>query len=234
MRLDVVTIFPPLLAGAFEHSIIRRARDRGLIDIQIHDLRDYAFGRHRQVDDAPYGGGAGMVMKPEPWFRAVEALRVRGNPGRAVLLTPQGKRLDQPLVRRLAAEDRLIILCGRYEGVDERVREHLADEEVSIGDYVLSGGEPAAVVLVDAVVRLQPGALGSPESTVEESFSERLLEYPQYTRPFEFRGWRVPEVLLSGDHAAVARWRRERQLERTRERRPDLLSGDGDVLETTA
>ena len=223
MRIDVVTIFPPLLAGAFEHSIIKRARDRGIVDIHVHDLRDHATDRHRTVDDYPYGGGAGMVMKPEPWFRAVEALRVRGNPGRTVLLTPQGQRLDQPLVQRLAAEDRLIILCGRYEGVDERVRQHLADDEISIGDYILSGGEPAAAVLVDAVVRLQPRALGSAQSTIEESFSEGLLEYPQYTRPPEFRGWQVPQILLSGHHAAVARWRRERQLERTQTRRPDLL-----------
>lgn len=228
MRIDVVTIFPPLLAGAFEHSIIKRARDRGIVDIRVHDLRDYTDDRHRSVDDYPYGGGAGMVMKPEPWFRAVESLRVRGNPGRAILLTPQGKRLEQPLVQRLATEDRLIILCGRYEGVDERVREHLADEEISIGDYVLSGGEPAAVVLVDAVVRLQPRALGSAESTVEESFAEGLLEYPQYTRPPEFRGWRVPDVLLSGDHGAVDRWRRGQQQERTRERRPDLIEDGGE------
>ena len=227
MRIDVVTIFPPLLAGAFEHSIIKRARDRAIVDIQVHDLRDYTDDRHRTVDDYPYGGGAGMVMKPEPWFRAVESLREHSNPGRAILLTPQGKRLDQPLVQRLASEDRLIILCGRYEGVDERVREHLADEEVSIGDYVLSGGEPAAAVLVDAVVRLQPGALGSAESTVEESFAEGLLEYPQYTRPSEFRGWRVPDILLSGDHAAIAQWRRERQIERTHQRRPDLLGDSG-------
>ena len=233
MRIDVVTIFPPLLAGAFEHSIINRARDRGIVDVQVHDLREYTSDRHRTVDDSPYGGGAGMVMKPEPWFRAIEALRVEGNPGRAILLTPQGKRLNQGLVKRLAAEDRLIILCGRYEGVDERVREHLVDEEVSIGDYVLSGGEPAAAVLVDAVVRLQPGALGSSESTVEESFADGLLEYPQYTRPPEFRGWRVPDILLSGDHGAVKRWRRERQIERTRERRPDLLSESGDVSGTT-
>ena len=234
MRLDVLTIFPPLVAGAMEHSIIGRARDRGLVEIQVHDLRDYASDRHRTVDDYPYGGGAGMVMKPEPWFRAVESLRTIGNPGRAILLTPQGQRLDQRLVWRLAAEDRLIILCGRYEGVDERVRAHLVDEEVSIGDYVLSGGEPAAVVLIDAVVRLQPGVLGSSQSTVEESFSDGLLEYPQYTRPAEFRGWRVPDVLLSGDHGAVERWRREQQLERTSQRRPDLLAQYEDVSETTS
>ena len=233
MRIDVVTIFPPLLAGAFEHSIIKRARERGIVDLRVHDLRGYTDDRHRTVDDYPYGGGAGMVMKPEPWFRAVESLRVRGNPGQVVLLTPQGRRLDQPLVQRLAAEDRLILLCGRYEGVDERVREHLADLEVSIGDYVLSGGEPAAAVLVDAVVRLQPGALGSSESAVEESFSDGLLEYPQYTRPAEFRGWRVPDVLLSGDHGAVEHWRRQRSLERTRQRRPDLLPPDEGVSRTT-
>ena len=234
MRIDIVTIFPPLVAGAFAHSIIKRARDRGIVDIQVHDLRVHTDDRHRTVDDYPYGGGVGMVMKPEPWFRAVESLRLQGNPGRAILLTPQGKRLNQRLVQQLAAEDRLIIMCGRYEGVDERVREHLADEEISIGDYVLSGGEPAAAVLVDAVVRLQPGALGSAQSTVEESFSERLLEYPQYTRPPEFRGWRVPDILRSGDHGAVERWRRERQIERTRARRPDLLSSDEDVSETTS
>lgn len=233
MRIDVVTIFPPLVAGAFEHSIIKRARDRGIVDVQVHDLRDYTDDRHRTVDDYPYGGGAGMVMKPEPWFRAVESLRETGVAGRCILLTPQGRQLNQSRVRRLAAEERLIILCGRYEGVDERVREHLADDEISIGDYVLSGGEPAAVVLVDAVVRLQRGALGSEESTVEESFSDGLLEYPQYTRPPEFRGWRVPDVLLSGDHGAVDRWRREQQIIRTRERRPDLLP-DSDVSETTA
>lgn len=237
MQIDVITIFPPLLAGAFEHSIIKRARDRGIVELHVHDLRDYTDDRHRTVDDYPYGGGAGMVMKPEPWFRAVESLRDQRDAAHTILLTPQGKRLDQAMVQRLAEEDRLIILCGRYEGVDERVREHLVDEEISIGDYVLSGGEPAAVVLVDALVRLQPGALGSPQSTVEESFSAGLLEYPQYTRPPEFRGWRVPDVLLSGDHGAVERWRRERQIERTRARRPDLLPDslhpEDDVSETT-
>ena len=236
MRIDLVTIFPPLVAGAFEHSIVKRARDRGIVEIHIHDLREYAADRHRTVDDYPYGGRRGHgdeagALVPR---RAVEHLREQGNPGRCVLLTPQGRRLDQALVRRLAAEDRLIILCGRYEGVDERVREHLADIEVSIGDYVLSGGEPAAVVLTDAIVRLQPGALGSSESTVEESFSEGLLEYPQYTRPPEFRGLRVPDVLLSGDHGAVERWRREQQQRRTRQRRPDLLAEPGDVSEATS
>ena len=223
MRIDVITIFPQLVAGALEHSIIKRARDRGIVEVTLHDLRDYTDDRHRTVDDYPYGGGAGMVMKPEPWFRAVEAVRELGPVGRTVLLTPQGRRLDQTVVRELASDDRLILLCGRYEGVDERVREHLVDEELSIGDYVLSGGEPAAVVLIDAVTRLQPGALGSAESVLEESFSDGLLEYPQYTRPPEFRGWQVPEILLSGDHGAIARWRRRQQIDRTRQRRPDLL-----------
>ena len=224
MRIDVVTLFPELIAGAFGASIIRRARGSGRVQLRLHNLRDYALDRRRSVDAAPYGGGPGMVMRPQPWFRAVERLRERGLPGRVVLLTPQGERLDQPLVRRLAAEDRLILLCGRYEGGDERVRIHLADDEVSIGDYVLSGGEPAAVVLIDAVVRLQPGVLGSSCSAVDESFSGPLLEYPHYTRPPEFRGWRVPAILLSGDHAAIERWRRGQQLERTRRRRPDLLA----------
>lgn len=222
MQIDIVTVFPQLLAGPFDHSIIRRARDAGRVRIDLHDLRAWTEDRHRSVDGPPYGGGPGMVMRPEPWFRAVEALRQRGNPGRAVLLTPAGPRLDQDLVRRLASEDRLIVLCPRYEGVDERVHEELADVEVSVGDYVLSGAEPAAAVLVDAVVRLQPGVLGSPESLIEESFTDRLLEYPQYTRPPEFRGRRVPEVLLGGDHGAIRRWRERQRRERTRDRRPDL------------
>lgn len=224
MLIDIVTIFPQLLAGPFEHGIVGRARRSGRVRIEIHDLRDWSGDRHRKVDAPPYGGGPGMVMRPEPWFRAVEALRSRGNPGRAVLLTPVGRRLDQALARRLAAEDRLLILCPRYEGVDERVHEALADDEISIGDYVLSGAEPAAAVLIDAVARLQPGVLGSAESLDEESFADGLLEYPQYTRPAEYRARRVPEVLLSGDHRAIAEWRHARQLDRTRERRPDLLN----------
>lgn len=228
MRIDILTLFPELFAGAFEASIIRRAREAGRVGLHLHNLRDYTTDRHRTVDAPPYGGGPGMVMRPEPWFRAVERLREQGLPGRVVLLTPQGERLNQPRVRRLAAEDRLILLCARYEGIDERVRRHLADDEISIGDYVLSGGEPAAVVLVDAVVRLQPGVLGCDQSALDESFSGPLLEYPHYTRPAEFRGWRTPPILLSGDHAAIERWRREQQLERTRERRPDLLDGIDD------
>ena len=234
MRIDIVSIFPPMFAGAFDHSIVKRARERGIVKINVRDLRAHTTDRHRSVDDEPYGGGPGMVMTPEPWFRAVESLRENDVRGRAILMTPQGRRLDQHIVRELAAEERLILLCGRYEGVDERVREHLVDDEISIGDYVLSGGEPAAVVLVDAVVRLQAGALGSAQSTVEESFSDGLLEYPQYTRPAEFRGWSVPDILLGGHHAEIVRWRRRQQIERTRLRRPDLLSdldADAEVLD---
>ena len=188
-----------------------------------YDLREWTDDKHRSVDDAPYGGGAGMVMRPEPWFRALEALRADAPPGRAILLTPQGRVLTRNVTRELAAEERLILLCGRYEGVDERVREHLVDDEISIGDYVLSGGEVAAMVLVEAIVRLLPGALGAAESLAEESHEGGLLEYPHYTRPPDFRGWRVPDVLLGGNHGAIAKWRREQQLDRTAARRPDLL-----------
>jgi len=225
MRIDVLTLFPEMLAGPFDHSIIARARASGAVEIAVHTPRAWTRDRHQVVDDYAYGGGPGMVMKPEPLFEAVEDLRADGGPrGTVVLLTPQGRLLDQALVRELAREDRLIIICGHYEGVDERVREHLADVEVSIGDYVLSGGEPAAMVLVDAVTRLQPGVLGSEHSLTEESHTAGLLEYPQYTRPAEYRGMQVPEVLLSGDHAAVARWRREQSIKRTARRRPDMLA----------
>ena len=225
VRIDIVTIFPEMFAGPFDASIIRRARDAALVEIAIHDLRDWTTDRHRSVDDAPFGGGPGMVMRPEPWFGALESQREQSPPGRAILLTPQGRPLTQAIAAELAAESRLILMCGRYEGVDERVR-GLADDEISVGDYVLSGGEPAAIVLVDALVRLLPGALGSEDSTAEESFIGGLLEYPHYTRPAEFRGQAVPDVLLSGNHAEIARWRREQRLQRTRDRRPDLLPTD--------
>jgi tRNA (guanine37-N1)-methyltransferase len=221
MRVDILTIFPGMFAGPFAESIVARAVSAGIVDIRIHDLRDWTTDRHRSVDDTPYGGGPGMVMKPEPLFRAIHQLR--GEDGHAVLLTPQGEVLTQRLVSELAQRPRLLMVCGHYEGVDERVREHAIDREVSIGDYVVSGGELPAMVLVDAVVRLLPGALGSDQSTVEESHSAGLLEYPHYTRPADFRGWRVPEVLLSGNHAAIAKWRREQAVRRTEERRPDLL-----------
>jgi tRNA (guanine37-N1)-methyltransferase len=221
MRIDVLTIFPGILQGPFSESMIGRACDRGLVQIAVSDLRSFARGRHRQVDDAPYGGGAGMIFKPEPLFEAVEALR--GAASRVILLTPQGRTFDQALAGELAREAHLILLCGRYEGIDERVREALVDDEISIGDYVITGGELAAAVIVDAVTRLLPGFLDE-ESTAEESFSAHLLEYPQYTRPPVYREMAVPEVLLSGNHAAIALWRRRQSLRRTRERRPDLLA----------
>lgn len=224
MHIDILTIFPDLVRAPLDFSIVKRARDAGLLRIDVHDLRDWTDDKHRSVDDAPFGGGAGMVMRPEPIFRAVEALRESGPRGRVVVLTPQGRLFTQAVARELAAEERLIVICGRYEGVDERVREHLADDEISIGDYVVGGGELPALVVVEAVARLLPGALGSAESLLEESHAGGLLEYPQYTRPADFRGWQVPEILLSGHHAQVARWRREQRLRRTAARRPDLLA----------
>ena len=225
MRIDIITLFPEMFRGPFDASIIARAVEQRLVDISLHNLRDWGEGRHRIVDDSPYGGGAGMVLKPEPLFAAVEAVRpLAQEPGSVILLTPQGRLLNQRTVDELAERPRLILLCGRYEGVDERVREHLADDEISIGDYVLSGGEPAAIVLVDAVVRRLPGALGSAESLAEESHAQGPLEYPQYTRPSDFRGWPVPEILLSGHHEEVRRWRRQQSLLRTARRRPELLA----------
>jgi len=224
MRIDIITLFPEMFRGPFDASIVARAREQGIVRIELHHLRDWGEGRHNTVDDAPYGGGAGMVLKPAPVFAAVEAVRaLDAEPGRVVLLTPQGRLLTQPIVNELAALPRLTLLCGHYEGVDERIREHLVDDEISLGDYVLSGGELAAMVLVDAVVRLLPGALGGETSLQEESHAQGLLEYPQYTRPADFRGWPVPEVLLSGNHPEIDRWRRQQSLLRTRRRRPDLL-----------
>ncbi len=224
MKIEILTIFPGMLEGPFSESMLKRAVDRGLVEIELIDLRSYASGRHRQVDDAPYGGGSGMIFKPEPLFKAVEALQERGGKSRArvILLTPQGRTFNQEIARELSGEERLLLICSRYEGVDERVREALVDDEISIGDYILTGGELAAAVVVDAVVRLLPGFLGE-ASVAEESFSGSLLEYPHYTRPSLFRGMAVPPVLLSGDHAAIARWRRSQALLRTRQRRPDLL-----------
>jgi tRNA (guanine37-N1)-methyltransferase len=225
MRIDILTLFPEMFRGPFEASIVARAVEQGIVDIELHNLRDWGEGRHQVVDDYPHGGGAGMVLKPEPIFRAVEAIvPLASEPAWTVLLTPQGRLLTQSIVEELAARPRLLLLCGHYEGVDERVREHLADDEISIGDYVLSGGEPAAIVLVDALVRRLPGALGSEESLAEESHARGVLEYPQYTRPAEFRGWTVPDVLLSGHHEEIRRWRRRQSLLRTARRRPDLLA----------
>ncbi|MBC7346617.1 MAG: tRNA (guanosine(37)-N1)-methyltransferase TrmD [Clostridia bacterium] len=223
MRIDILTIFPQMFQGAFGESIIKRAIARGLVTVNLVDIRDYTPDKHRCVDAYPYGGGPGMVMRPEPIFFACEALMPLAEPSRIILLSPQGTLFTQAKAKELATLKHLVLICGHYEGVDERVRLYLAQEELSIGDYILSGGEPAAVVVVDAVVRLLPGALGTPASLAEESLSEGLLEYPQYTRPREFRGYGVPEILLSGHHEAIRRWRRKEALRRTRARRPDLL-----------
>ena len=221
MEIDILTLFPRIFEGPLDESILKRARERRLVQVRIHNLRDYTHDKHHVVDDKPYGGGPGMLMKPEPIFEAVEALRRADT--RVVLMTPQGRPLTQQRAQTFAQKPHLLILCGHYEGVDERVREALVDEEVSIGDYVLTNGALAAAVLVDAVVRLVPGVLGDDESAHQDSFAGGLLEGPQYTRPPEFRGMRVPEVLLSGDHGAIAVWRAEQARKRTREQRPDLL-----------
>jgi tRNA (guanine37-N1)-methyltransferase len=223
MKIDVLTLFPAMFAGPLDESIIRRARDRGLLDLRLHNLRDWTHDRHRTVDDRPFGGGPGMLMKPEPIFEAVESLR--GQDTRCILLGPAGRRFDQVVARELAALPHLLLICGSYEGVDERVREFLVDDELSIGDYVLTNGALPAMVVIDAVTRLLPGALGDDASAGDESFSHGRLEYPQYTRPAEYRGLKVPEVLSSGHHAAIARWRAEQARLRTLQRRPDLAAG---------
>jgi tRNA (guanine37-N1)-methyltransferase len=220
MHFDIFTLFPNMFEGPFSESILKRAQEKGLLSIDLHNIRDVTTDRHHIVDDYPYGGGAGMVMKPEPIFTAVESV-YKGGP--IILLTPQGRLFNQEIARELAREPRVTLICGHYEGVDERVREHLVTDELSIGDYVLTGGELAAMVVVDAVSRLIPGVLAS-GSTGEESHSNNLLEYPQYTRPPEFRGWRIPDILLSGHHEQIARWRRKESLRRTRQRRPDLFA----------
>lgn len=222
MRIDVVTIFPEYLAAALEVSLLGRARELGLLDVRFHDPREHATDRHRSVDDAPFGGGAGMVMSPEPLFATVEAAEV-ARP--LLLLSASGPRFDQAMARELATGPGFSLICGRYEGVDQRVADHLCDGEISVGDFVLAGGEAAALVVIEAVGRLVDGVLGNETSVDEESFTTGLLEYPQYTRPAEFRGWAVPEILRSGDHARVARWRRAMALRRTLERRPELLAG---------
>jgi tRNA (guanine37-N1)-methyltransferase len=224
VRIDVVTLFPELFDAPLSTSLLGKAVAAGRVQVEVHDLREHGIGRHRSVDDEPYGGGAGMVMRPEPIFDAVASL---GDPkGHVILLGPRGRRLDQSVCRSLAAKEHLVLICGRYEGVDERVAEGLADDEISIGDYVLSGGEAAAVVVIETVTRLIPGVLGNEESLVSESHTSGLLEYPQYTRPAEFEGMAVPDVLLSGDHGAVQRWRAEQSEHVTRARRPDLIDPD--------
>lgn len=228
MRIDVLTLFPRMFAGVFGESILRRASDKGLVEYRIHDLRNFTDDKHRQVDDRPYGGGPGMVLKCEPVFRAVETIRVEeGAVVRRILLSPQGVRFGQELAGALAAADHLILLCGHYEGFDERIRLGLGLEEISIGDYVLTGGELPAMVLADAVVRLIPGVLGHEDSAEHESFRDHLLDHPHYTRPPEHRGMKVPEVLLSGNHEEIRRWRQAEREVRTRQRRPDLLAGEG-------
>ncbi len=225
MQFDIITIFPEIFRGVFDFGIIRRAVEAGLIRIAVHDLRDYTSDRHHQVDDRPFGGGAGMVMKPEPLFRAVEAVRGDAPATEAitVLLSPQGRLLDHGVAAELSRKAQIVLICGRYEGVDERVAEHLAGDEISIGDYVLSGGEIPAMVLVDGVTRLLPGALGCAESAERDSFAEGLLDHPHYTRPAEYRGMKVPEVLLGGHHAEIERWRRRKAVEKTLRRRPGLF-----------
>ncbi len=224
LRIDVITIFPDMFAPVLEESIIKRARQKGKVDIRVHDLRDYTTDKHRKVDDRPFGGGAGMVMTPQPIFSCVGHIRKAAKRrGKVVMVCPQGKKFNQAMARRLSREKELILVCGRYEGIDERVREDLADEEVSIGDYVLTGGELPAMVIIDAVVRLIGGVLGDKNSLKYESFEGNLLEYPQYTRPAVFKGFRVPRVLVSGDHHKIEVWRKQQALLRTRRRRPDIM-----------
>jgi tRNA (guanine37-N1)-methyltransferase len=223
MHFDVFTLFPEAFTPYLETSILQRARQRGLLQVALHNIRDWTSDKHHVTDDEPYGGGGGMVMKPEPIFTAVEGVLGAPPACPVILLTPQGRPFSQSIAFELAEQPRLALLCGRYEGVDERVRQHLVSDEISIGDYVLTGGELPALVLIDAVTRLIPGVLGDPDGALDDSHASGLLEYPHYTRPPEYRGWKVPEVLVSGDHARLARWRRQQALLRTRQRRPDLL-----------
>lgn len=221
MKIDILTLFPEICRAPLSESMMKRAQENGIVDLRIHNFRDWTKDKHHVVDDTPFGGGPGMVMKPEPIFAAVESLR--NEKSTVVLMTPQGKRFTQSMAWEFAKTEHLIIICGHYEGIDHRVIEHLVDAEISIGDYVLTNGAIAAVVLVDATVRLLPGALGDDQSAVEDSFSAGSLEAPQYTRPAEFRGWKVPEILLSGNHAEIAAWRKKEAIKRTGENRPDLL-----------
>lgn len=224
LRFDLFTLFPDICHAYVRESILQRAQANAIVDIRVHNIRDYAEGKHRVTDDLPYGGGGGMVMKPEPIFNAVESVLQDSKPRvPIILLTPQGRPLTQAIAQALTQSERLALVCGRYEGFDERVRQYLATDEISIGDYVLTGGELGALVVVDAVTRLLPGALGDPTGAQDDSYASGLLEYPHYTRPPEFRGWGVPDVLLNGDHGRIARWRREESLRRTFLRRPDLL-----------
>lgn len=226
MRLDILTLFPEIAAGPLGASIIGKAQQRGLVDLHVHNLREWATNKHRTTDDTPYGGSQGMVMTCEPFFAAVEQLRTPA--ARVILMTPAGRPFTQAIAEDYAKREHLILLCGHYEGVDQRVIDHLVDEELSIGDYVLTNGALAAAVVADAVARLLPGVLGDANSAPDDSFSSGLLEFPQYTRPVDFRGWRVPDILLSGHHAEIAKWRREQALAKTKRVRPDLLPGESD------
>jgi tRNA (guanine37-N1)-methyltransferase len=230
MRIDVLTLFPEMFSGYLGQSLLKRAIDAGIVNIQIHNIRDWAQGKHKQVDDRPFGGGPGMVLRPEPVVECTEAVQGQGDgPGHLILLSPQGRRLDQSIVAELAGHERLVLICGRYEGIDQRAIDLLQPDELSIGDYILGGGEVAAMVVIDAVARLVPGVLGDEESNRQDSFSgdPPLLEFAQYTRPREYRGLTVPDVLMTGNHPEIARWREQQKLDRTRERRADLL-GEGD------
>ena len=223
IKFDVLSIFPEMFASPLNFSLLKKAQEKSILNICLHDIRNWADDKHKMTDDAPYGGGCGMVMKIEPVEKALAAIRSPEDDSLVVLMTPQGKTFNQKIAAELAEKKQIIIICGRYEGVDERIREHLVDREISIGDYILTGGELAALVLIDAVSRLIPDVLGNPESTLGESFSHNLLEYPQYTRPAEYKGWKVPDVLLSGNHAQIELWHKRESLRRTYQRRPDLL-----------
>jgi len=223
MRIDILTLFPEICRAPLSESMMKRAQESGALELRIHNLREWTRDKHRVVDDAPFGGGQGMVMKPEPIFAAVESMR--NDDSTVILMTPQGRRFDQEIATEFSQKPHLIIICGHYEGVDHRVVEHLVDEEISIGDYVLTNGAIAAVIVVDAIGRLLPGVLGDEQSAVDDSFASGVLEGPQYTRPAEFRGWKIPDVLLSGNHAEIAAWRKAEGLRRTQQNRPDLLTG---------
>jgi len=223
VRFDILSIFPEMFISPLNSSLLKKAQEKNLLNVCLHDIRDWALDKHRMTDDAPYGGGCGMVMKIEPIDKALSSIKNYQLNPIVVLMTPQGEKLNQKIAAELSREKQIIIICGRYEGIDERIREHLVDREISIGDYILTGGELAAMVLVDVVSRFIPDVLGNPESTVSESFSNNLLEYPQYTRPAQYKNWAVPDILLSGHHAQIERWRRQESLKKTLKRRPDLL-----------
>ena len=229
IRFDVLSIFPEMLVSPLSFSLLKKAQEKGLLSVNLHDIRNWAEDKHKMTDDAPYGGGCGMVMKVEPVEKALAAVKSSIENLLVVLMTPQGETFNQNIAAELAKKEQIIIICGRYEGVDERIREHLVDREISIGDYILTGGELSALVVIDAVSRLVPGVLGNEESLVSESFSSGLLEYPQYTRPAEYKGWKVPDVLASGNHAEIELWKKKESLQRTYKRRPDLLAKINDI-----